>query len=314
LAARSPNSALHSHSGPPHGASGAGPHPGLLCLRWRYSRSSLRRDGEIIHSAANAASLASASDGIHRSSPSPRAGQNVPPVTIAHQARHAAQVPDPEPPLEREARVRPNRTGGLQGGNSSGEFCFTLTVTDVFTGGSINRSVKNKEAIGGSSRPSSTSLASSRSRSSAPIRAMRASSSTTTSTTTSPSARSPSPGRVRATRTRTRASWSATYALTLTKCSAFSTRSRLSTWATPTTTRQPGKSSSSNNAAGHGHQSSRPSHDRPDVSGRWPTRGQPMPTGTDSTRPWLERALSPDRRPHPPAQEPVARGLMAPEP
>jgi transposase InsO family protein len=36
---------------------------------------------------------------------------------------------------------------GHEGGNSTGEFCFTLTVTDVFTGWTINRSVKNKAAI-----------------------------------------------------------------------------------------------------------------------------------------------------------------------
>jgi hypothetical protein len=36
---------------------------------------------------------------------------------------------------------------GHEGGNSSGEFCFTLTVTDIFTGWTINRSVKNKAAI-----------------------------------------------------------------------------------------------------------------------------------------------------------------------
>ena len=36
---------------------------------------------------------------------------------------------------------------GHQGGNSSGEFCFTLTVTDIATGWTINRSVKNKAAI-----------------------------------------------------------------------------------------------------------------------------------------------------------------------
>jgi Integrase core domain len=35
---------------------------------------------------------------------------------------------------------------GHEGGNSSGEFCFTLTVTDIFTGWTINRSVKNKAA------------------------------------------------------------------------------------------------------------------------------------------------------------------------
>ena len=36
---------------------------------------------------------------------------------------------------------------GHEGGNSFGEFCFTLTVTDIFTGWTINRSVKNKAAI-----------------------------------------------------------------------------------------------------------------------------------------------------------------------
>jgi hypothetical protein len=33
---------------------------------------------------------------------------------------------------------------GHEGGNSSGEFCFTLTVTDIATGWTINRSVRNK--------------------------------------------------------------------------------------------------------------------------------------------------------------------------
>ncbi len=33
---------------------------------------------------------------------------------------------------------------GHDGGNSSGEFCFTLTVTDIATGWTINRSVPNK--------------------------------------------------------------------------------------------------------------------------------------------------------------------------
>lgn len=36
---------------------------------------------------------------------------------------------------------------GHEGGNSSGEFCFTLTVTDIATGWTVNRSVKNKAAI-----------------------------------------------------------------------------------------------------------------------------------------------------------------------
>jgi hypothetical protein len=36
---------------------------------------------------------------------------------------------------------------GHEGGNASGEFCFTLTVTDIATGWTVNRSVKNKAAI-----------------------------------------------------------------------------------------------------------------------------------------------------------------------
>ncbi len=36
---------------------------------------------------------------------------------------------------------------GHEGGNSYGEFCFTLTMTDIATGWTINRSVVNKAAI-----------------------------------------------------------------------------------------------------------------------------------------------------------------------
>jgi transposase InsO family protein len=36
---------------------------------------------------------------------------------------------------------------GHEGGNSFGEFCFTLTVTDVATGWTVNRSVPNKAAV-----------------------------------------------------------------------------------------------------------------------------------------------------------------------
>lgn len=36
---------------------------------------------------------------------------------------------------------------GHEGGNSFGEFCFTLTVTDIATGWTINRAVRNKSAI-----------------------------------------------------------------------------------------------------------------------------------------------------------------------
>ncbi|WP_236641089.1 integrase catalytic domain-containing protein [Glutamicibacter sp. HZAU] len=33
---------------------------------------------------------------------------------------------------------------GHEGGHSHGEFCFTLTVTDISTGWTVNRSVRNK--------------------------------------------------------------------------------------------------------------------------------------------------------------------------
>lgn len=36
---------------------------------------------------------------------------------------------------------------GHEGGNAFGEFCFTLTITDVATGWTVNRSVANKAAI-----------------------------------------------------------------------------------------------------------------------------------------------------------------------
>jgi hypothetical protein len=36
---------------------------------------------------------------------------------------------------------------GHEGGSSFGEFCFTLTMTDVATGWTVNRSVKNKAAV-----------------------------------------------------------------------------------------------------------------------------------------------------------------------
>ena len=36
---------------------------------------------------------------------------------------------------------------GHEGGNSFGEFCFTLTMTDVTTGFTVNRSVPNKAAV-----------------------------------------------------------------------------------------------------------------------------------------------------------------------
>ena len=36
---------------------------------------------------------------------------------------------------------------GHEGGNSRGEFCFTLTVTDIATGWTENRTVRNKAQV-----------------------------------------------------------------------------------------------------------------------------------------------------------------------
>jgi hypothetical protein len=56
-------------------------------------------------------------------------------------------------PIRTWAEWSENRPGfveidlvGHEGGNSNGEFCFTLTMTDIATGWTINRSVKNKAA------------------------------------------------------------------------------------------------------------------------------------------------------------------------
>ncbi len=94
---------------------------------------------------------------------------------------------------------------GHEGGNSSGEFCFTLTMTDIATGWTVNRSVKNKaavwvvEAIDHAAAqfpfPSSAST-----RTTAP------NSSTSTSSSTAKSESSPSPAHARATRTTGRTS------------------------------------------------------------------------------------------------------------
>lgn len=35
---------------------------------------------------------------------------------------------------------------GHEGGNSSGQFCYTLTVTDIATGWTVNRFIRNKAA------------------------------------------------------------------------------------------------------------------------------------------------------------------------
>jgi hypothetical protein len=57
-------------------------------------------------------------------------------------------------PVRTWAEWNPGRPGfveidlvGHEGGNATGEHAYTLTVTDVFTGWTINRSVKNKAAV-----------------------------------------------------------------------------------------------------------------------------------------------------------------------
>jgi transposase InsO family protein len=111
----------------------------------------LRRDGEITMTDAEAAllvSMSAASIDRHltpeRAKLFPRGRSHTKPGTLLK-----SQIP-----IRTWAQWSENTPGfveidlvGHEGGNSSGEFCFTLTVTDVFTGWTINRSVKNKAAI-----------------------------------------------------------------------------------------------------------------------------------------------------------------------
>ena len=65
-------------------------------------------------------------------------------------ARVAAEKPDPDPHLGRLARRGPGFVEidlvGHEGGNAEGEYAYTLTVTDIATGWTVNRSVRNKAA------------------------------------------------------------------------------------------------------------------------------------------------------------------------
>jgi transposase InsO family protein len=111
----------------------------------------LRRDGDIVMSDADAAllvSMSAASIDRHladeRAKLFPRGRSHTKPGTLLK-----TQIP-----IRTWAEWSENAPGfveidlvGHEGGNSSGEFCFTLTVTDIFTGWTINRSVKNKAAI-----------------------------------------------------------------------------------------------------------------------------------------------------------------------
>jgi hypothetical protein len=111
----------------------------------------MRRDGDITLSDAEAATLAAMSAAsidrhlaAERAKLFPRGRSHTKPGTLLK-----SQIP-----VRTWAQWSENMPGfveidlvGHEGGNSSGEFCFTLTVTDVFTGWTINRSVKNKAAI-----------------------------------------------------------------------------------------------------------------------------------------------------------------------
>lgn len=111
----------------------------------------LRRDGEITLSDDDAQlliSMSAASIDRHLASERaklfPRGRAHTKPGTLLK-----SQIP-----IRTWAQWDENRPGfveidlvGHEGGNSSGEFCFTLTVTDIATGWTINRSVKNKAAI-----------------------------------------------------------------------------------------------------------------------------------------------------------------------
>ena len=103
----------------------------------------LRRDGEIVMSDADAAllvSMTAASIDRHladeRAKLFPRGRSHTKPGTLLK-----SQIP-----IRTWAEWSENTPGfveidlvGHEGGNPSGEFCFTLTVTDIFTGWTINR-------------------------------------------------------------------------------------------------------------------------------------------------------------------------------
>jgi hypothetical protein len=111
----------------------------------------LRRDGDIVMSDADAAllvSMSAASIDRHlapeRAKLFPRGRSRTKPGTLLKSqipVRTWAQWSEDMPGFVEIDLV------GHEGANSSGEFCFTLTVTDIFTGWTINRSVKNKAAI-----------------------------------------------------------------------------------------------------------------------------------------------------------------------
>jgi hypothetical protein len=111
----------------------------------------LRRDGDLTMTDEEAARLASMSAATidrhlapERAKLSPRGRSHTKPGTLLK-----SQIP-----IRTWAQWSENVPGfveidlvGHEGGNSSGEFAMTLTVTDIATGWTINRLVKNKAAI-----------------------------------------------------------------------------------------------------------------------------------------------------------------------
>ncbi|MEO7007124.1 MAG: hypothetical protein ABI275_04175 [Terrimesophilobacter sp.] len=122
----------------------------------------LRRDGELELTHAEAVLLVRMSAAAIDRRLATRAGEADLAGTVPYQAGNAFEVADPDPYLgglrRRGSRIREIDLVGHEGGNVSGEYCFTLTVTDIVTRFTVNRSVPNKaekwvfEAL--SSRPS----------------------------------------------------------------------------------------------------------------------------------------------------------------
>ncbi|WP_394278215.1 hypothetical protein [Microbacterium sp.] len=117
---------------------------------------------------------------------------------------------------------------GHDGGNPSGQFCFTLTVTDIATGWTVNRSVQNKalkwvfDAL-----QQTTATFRSRSSGSTPTTAPSSSTSTCSSTAASSTSRSLGPGL----RTRTTArTWSRRTGRGGGNWSAISATTRSASW------------------------------------------------------------------------------------
>ena len=111
----------------------------------------LRRDGDLVCSDEDAALLVTMSAAsIDRHLASRRAALGV----RGRSHTKPGSLLKSQIPLRTWAEWDDDRPGfveidlvGHEGGNASGEFCFTLTVTDIATGWTINRSVKNKAAI-----------------------------------------------------------------------------------------------------------------------------------------------------------------------